>query len=113
MRHPVRSMLIAALSLTATALALPPSASVAHAAIAGVQPGLGNARERFQQTFPGGSLIDSNGQLRRVFGRQFSSGASPHDSAESFLRQWSTLWVCPSSSWSRSGRSRMARTRSG
>jgi hypothetical protein len=95
MRHAARSVMIAALSLTASALAIAPSSPMLQAAMAGVQPGLGNARERFQQTFPGGSLIDVGGQLRRVFGRQFSSGASPHDSAESFLRQWSTLWGVP------------------
>ena len=95
MRHVARSVMIAALSLTASALAIAPSSPILQAAMAGVQPGLGNARERFQQTFPGGSLIDVGGQLRRVFGRQFSSGASPHDSAENFLRQWSTLWSVP------------------
>jgi len=91
-----RSMLIFGLSLTASAFAVVPTNFMVPSVISG----LGNndvqaTRQRFTDAFPGGSLIDVRGQLRRVFGRAFSSGNSPHESAESFLQQWSTLWGVP------------------
>ncbi|MFM7808272.1 MAG: hypothetical protein ACKPEA_10155, partial [Planctomycetota bacterium] len=83
--------------------------AVAATALAGVQAnqgGIGNAnagqqngqltiREQFEQAFPGGQLLSNGNHLRRVWGRQFSRGATPHDSVESFMKKWSTLWGVP------------------
>lgn len=52
-------------------------------------------RDQFELDFPGGQLLLNNGHLRRVWGRQFSTGASPHDSAEKFIKKWSGLWGVP------------------
>ena len=50
---------------------------------------------RFARLFPGGGLLDIEGSLRRVYGTTFSTGASPSDSADKFMRQWSMLWKVP------------------
>ena len=94
MRHAARTATLCLLAFGATALATVPPATLLSAAVSA--PGLGvDIRDRFNQTFPGGSLIEVRGQLRRVFGQRFSTGATPHDSVESFLMDWSSLWGVP------------------
>ncbi|NBX26606.1 MAG: hypothetical protein EBQ99_11285, partial [Planctomycetes bacterium] len=61
----------------------------------GGQTGALDPREAFEQAFPGGQLLSNGDHLRRVWGRQFSWGTSPVDSAEKFMRKWSTLWGVP------------------
>jgi hypothetical protein len=51
--------------------------------------------EQFEQTFPGGSLLKNGTHLRRIWGRQFSWGNSPHESVEAFMKRWSGLWGVP------------------
>jgi hypothetical protein len=94
MLHATRNAATCLLALGAIALvSLPPSA-LTRSALA--TPGLGlDIRDRFNQSFPGGTLLEVRGQLRRVFGQRFSAGDTPHDSVESFLMQWSTLWDVP------------------
>ena len=95
MRHAARAVSIVLLASGATALAaVPPAALLTTTAMAVPGPGL-DIRGRFADSFPGGSLIEVRGQLRRVFGQRFSTGATPHDSVESFLMDWSTLWGVP------------------
>ena len=87
---------IGLLACAASALTAANPNSVVAAVMAG--PGIGTTqavRQRFNEVFPGGSLIEVKGQLRRVFGRQFSTGATPHESVESFMQAWSTLWGVP------------------
>ncbi|MCE9620695.1 MAG: hypothetical protein K8R92_12410 [Planctomycetes bacterium] len=52
-------------------------------------------RDRFARQFPGGGLLDIEGSLRRVYGVTFSTGATPSDSADKFMREWSMLWKVP------------------
>jgi len=95
-RRTLLPVTLGVLALSASTLAVAGSASILPAVLAA--PGLGTsqaARERFEQVFPGGSLIEVKGQLRRVFGRQFSQGDTPHESVESFLSSWSGLWGVP------------------
>jgi hypothetical protein len=94
MRHIARTAATCMLALGATAMATVSPSVLVSTAIA--TPGIGiDIRDRFNQAFPGGTLIDVRGQLRRVFGQRFSTGATPHDSVESFLLDWSTLWGVP------------------
>ena len=97
MRNVARTLLIGSLAVAATAFA----------GVSANQGGLGAAttnnggtdplsiRERFEQTFPGGALLENGSHLRRVWGRQFSWGDTPHDSAEAFMKKWSALWGVP------------------
>jgi hypothetical protein len=89
----LRTIALATLTATAAALAATPSQGMQPRT--GMATGVQDARTAFQQAFPGGSLIDVRGQLRRAFGVDFSHGASPHDSVEAFMRQWSVLWGVP------------------
>ncbi len=50
---------------------------------------------RFARLFPGGGLHTIDGSLRRVWGTTISNGASPSDSADKFMRDWSMLWKVP------------------
>lgn len=50
---------------------------------------------RFARLFPGGGLLDIQGSLRRVYGTTFSTGDSPSNSVDKFMRQWSMLWKVP------------------
>ena len=105
MRPFARSFTIGTLALTAIALAGNGLQSRP------TQPGIGNGagggqlpiEEQFEQAFPGGSLLKNGSHLRRVWGRQFSWGATPHDSAESFIKKWSVLWGVPFSQLSEVG----------
>jgi len=94
MRHAARIVAAGLLAFGATALASVPPSALLQASIASPGPGL-NIRDLFSQSFPGGTLLDVRGHLRRVFGQRFSTGATPHESVESFLMQWSTLWGVP------------------
>ena len=97
MRNVARTLLIGSLAVAATAFA----------GVSANQGGLGAAttnnggtdplsiRERFDQAFPGGALLENGTHLRRVWGRQFSWGDTPHDSAEAFMKKWSALWGVP------------------
>ena len=80
MRHLTRSVLIGTLALTATALA---GVNLNQGGIgnvnAGQQGGQLSIDDQFALAFPGGQLLKNGGQLRRVWGRQFSWGTSPTD----------------------------------
>jgi hypothetical protein len=94
MRHAARTISLCTLALGAATLAAVPPSALLSTAVA--VPGLGiDIRDRFNQTFPGGTLVEVRGQLRRVFGQLFSTGPTPHDSVESFLMDWSSLWGVP------------------
>ena len=97
MRNVARTILIGSLALAATAFA----------GVTANQGGLGGAttnnggvdplsiRERFEQAFPGGALLENGTHLRRVWGRQFSWGNSPDESVTAFMKKWSELWGVP------------------
>jgi hypothetical protein len=94
-----RNLVLAAsgvLAVSASALAVAGHAPIAAAVIAAPAAGpVLDLRAQFEERFPGGTLLEVQGQLRRVFGRQFSEGDTPHESVEAFLRSWSTLWGVP------------------
>ena len=94
-RRTLRSITLAGLALTATALASVPPQGLAPVGASTTVTSPEAARDLFRQTFPLGSLIDVRGQLRRAFGFDFSHGASPHESVEAFVRNWSVLWGVP------------------
>jgi hypothetical protein len=107
MRPTSRSFVIGTLAVSAIALA----GNDLQSRPGGVGPGLGNGAEggqlpiedQFEQTFPGGQLLKNGTHLRRVWGRQFSWGATPHESAEKFMKKWSVLWGVPFSQLSEVG----------
>ncbi|MFM7807565.1 MAG: hypothetical protein ACKPEA_06490, partial [Planctomycetota bacterium] len=79
-RRTLLPVTIGTLAIAASALAVVGSAPIAGTVISmPVGGAVQTVRERFDQAFPGGTLIEVKGQLRRVFGRQFSEGATPHD----------------------------------
>jgi len=98
MRNIARSFVIGSLALSAAAFA---GVQANQGGVGAIAPNVGNdngqlpIREKFDQTFPGGQLLENNGHLRRVWGRQFSWGNSPHQSAETFMKNWSELWGVP------------------
>ena len=96
MRHLHRSVIIGTLAVAATALAgvQANKGGVVNPNV-GQQNGQLTIREQFEQAYPGGQLLMNGNHLRRVWGRQFSNGATPHDSVESFMRKWSALWGVP------------------
>ncbi|MCE9620694.1 MAG: hypothetical protein K8R92_12405 [Planctomycetes bacterium] len=71
----------------------PKIGGIAGAAIDPIDPE--TIRDRFAREFPGGGLLDIEGSLRRVYGVTFSTGVSPSDSADKFMRDWSMLWKVP------------------
>ncbi len=97
MRNVARTLLIGSLAVAATAFA----------GVSANQGGLGAAttnnggtdplsiRERFEQAFPGGALLENGTHLRRVWGRQFSWGNTPDESVTAFMKKWSDLWGVP------------------
>ncbi len=96
MRKLARTFVIGSLAVAATALAgVQNNMKGIAGAGNGGQTGTLDPREAFEQAFPGGQLLSNGEHLRRVWGRQFSWGTSPVDSAEKFMRKWSTLWGVP------------------
>jgi hypothetical protein len=100
-----RSLMIGTLALSAVALA--GNGLQSRPSVPGIGTGANGGQlpleEQFQQTFPGGSLLKNGTHLRRIWGRQFSWGNSPHESAEAFMRKWSGLWGVPFSQLSEIG----------
>ena len=95
------------LALASVAFAVDAKSGIALSAKNGANSGIGTQttggvvdpdntiRDTFAQSFPTGGLHDIKGVLRRVYGTTFSTGNSPSESADKFMKKWSMLWKVP------------------
>ncbi len=52
-------------------------------------------QDQFEAAYPNGSLLKSQGSLRRVWGQTFNTGHSAQESVTTFMKKWSSLWGVP------------------
>ena len=94
-----RVILVGLLTSVAVMLAAAPPAAPAP------EPQPEGVEERFARAYRDGALLRTGERVRRVWGQAFSSGDSPSESVDRFLRSWSDLWKVPMDQLARVGAS--------